>query len=86
MKTKIFRVADQVFVPAEINKFSQKSLDDFETFWRSRIQPELQDEIYWNWLNKNRLYISRDNYEAYAIEDEDEQITQGMMLIQQRTT
>ena len=59
MKTKIFRVADQVFVPAEINKFSQKNLDDFETFWRSRIQLELENEIYWNWLNKNRLYISR---------------------------
>jgi hypothetical protein len=82
VKTKIFRVADQVFVPAEINKFSQKSLDDFETFWRSRIQSALQDEIYWNWLNKNRLYISRDNYEAYAIENESERITQGMMLIE----
>ena len=82
MKTKIFRVADQVFVPAEIKKFSQKSLDDFDTFWGSQIQSELQDEVYWNWLNKNRLYISRGNYEAYVIENESERITQGMMLIE----
>ncbi|OYQ67565.1 hypothetical protein B9G53_01025 [Pseudanabaena sp. SR411] len=69
-------------MPAEIKKFNQKSLDDFITFWRSRIQPQLQDEVYWNWLDKYRMYGSKDNYEAYAIENESEQITQGMMLIE----
>ena len=82
MKTQIYCVEDRVFVRAEIKKFSQKSLDDFDTFWRSRIPPQLQDEVYWNWLNKNRMYGSRGNYEAYVIENESEQITQGMMLIE----
>lgn len=35
MRTKIIRVADQVSVPAEIKKFSQKNLDDFETLPRA---------------------------------------------------
>jgi hypothetical protein len=83
VRTKIFRVADRVSVPAEIKKFSQKNLDDFETFWLPRIEAERQEEeTYWNWVSKYRLYGSSANYESYVIECD--LITQGMMLIETR--
>ena len=83
MKTIIIRVANKTPATAEIKKISQKSLDDFETFWLPRIEVERQqDETYWNWLYKERLYGLRGNYETYAIECD--LITQGMMLIETR--
>lgn len=83
MKTRIVRVADQTAVPAEIKQVNQKSLDDFQTFWLPRIKVEQkQEEAYWDWVNKDRLYGSRGNYERYALECD--LITQGMMLIETR--
>jgi len=78
--TKILRVADKQLVPALLAKINQKHLDDFETFWRSWIQSTQEEESYWNWDTKNRIYLSRDNYEGYAIECE--QITQGLILLE----
>ena len=77
---KILRLADKNLVTALLTKINQKHLDDFETFWRYGMQSDQEEETYWNWEIKNRIYLSRDNYEGYAIEYE--QITQGMMLVE----
>ena len=77
---KILHIASRLLVPAWLTKINQKHLDDFEMFWRYRTQSTQEEESYWNWDTKNRIYLSNDNYEGYAIECE--QITQGMILLE----
>ncbi|UBF27475.1 GNAT family N-acetyltransferase [Kovacikia minuta CCNUW1] len=62
-----------------LTKLSQKHLDDFETFWKARLQCSTQEDQFWNWELKNRVYLSEAIYEGYAIECEG--ITQGLMLL-----
>lgn len=77
---KLLRVSDDQLVAAVLTTLTQKHLDDFETFWKSRLQTSAEEDSYWNWETKNRLYLERDNYEGYAIECD--QITQGLMLLE----
>ncbi|MEA5480127.1 GNAT family N-acetyltransferase [Pseudanabaena galeata UHCC 0370] len=77
---RILRLSDRQEVPATLTRISQKNVDDFETFWKPRILAKNQGDEYWDWQYKSRTYLSRGNYEAYAIEYE--KITQGMMLIE----
>lgn len=77
---KILRIADNQLVTALLTEITQKHLDDFATFWKSRIKSNQEEESYWNWDIKNRIYLSRDNYEGYTIECQ--QIAQGFILIE----
>ena len=77
---KLLRVADDQAVDAVLTTLSQKHLDDFETFWKSRLQTSKEEDRYWDWEKKNRIAASSINYEKYAIECE--QITQGLMIIE----
>ncbi|MBD2072672.1 hypothetical protein H6F86_01965 [Phormidium sp. FACHB-592] len=77
---KLLRVADDRAVDAVLTTLNQKHLDDFETFWKARLQASNEGDRYWNWEKKNRVTASSINYEKYAIECE--QITQGLMIVE----
>jgi hypothetical protein len=77
---KLLRVSDNQIVSATLTTLAQKHLDDFETYWKPRLQVSKEEDRYWDWEKKNRIAASSINYEKYAIECE--QITQGLMIIE----
>lgn len=64
---------------AILTDISQKHLDDFDTLWKARLQRSTQEDQFWDWELKHRVYLSDAHYEGYAIECEGR--TQGLMLL-----
>lgn len=77
---ELIRVRDGAFVDATLEPLGQKHLSDFETFWKHRLQASQEGDSAWDWLNKNRISITRSNFEKYAVVCK--QITQGLMMIE----
>lgn len=75
----LLRVQDNQLVEGTLTDLAQKHLDDFEAFWKARLQRSTQEDQFWDWELKNRAYLSESIYEGYAIECEG--ITQGLMLL-----
>jgi hypothetical protein len=69
-----------VAVDAKLLTLTDKHLDDFETFWKSRLQVSDEEDGHWNWVKKNQFTLFSSDYEKYAIECE--QITQGLMMLE----
>lgn len=78
----IIREQDAQAVTAWLVTLGEKHLDDFEVFWKGRLRRSEQEDQFWDWELKHRVYLSSANYEGYAVEHE--QITQGLMLIETR--
>jgi hypothetical protein len=59
-------------------------LNDFRAIWREQLRTSADEDQYWDWEQKQRIYLAGGAgiYEGYAIECE--QLTQGMMLLQVR--
>ena len=79
---QLLRVRDNQLADAELLPLTDKHLDDFERLWKARLRASSEADQYWDWVTKNRIYMSSDNFEAYAIECD--QVTQGLMLIEVR--
>ena len=77
---KLLRVKDDIAVDAKLMTLTEKHLDDFETFWRSRLQASKEEDGHWNWVTKNQFTLFSSDYEKYAVECE--QITQGLMMLE----
>ena len=80
IKIKLLRVKDDVAIDAKLLTLTDKHLDDFETFWKSRLQTSDEEDGHWNWVKKNQFTLFSSDYEKYAIECE--QITQGLMMLE----
>ena len=76
---QLLRVRDRQPVEAQLCSIQSKHLDDFERHWKPVLLGSLEEDQYWDWKRKNRIYGSSAGAEAYAIECE--QMTQGLMLI-----
>jgi hypothetical protein len=81
IEVPLSRAEDEVQVMGLLVNLTPKHTDDFETFWKERLRTSADEDQYWDWERKKRIYLQRDDtiYEGYAIEYE--QLTQGMMLI-----
>jgi len=77
---KILRVKDKTAVNATLMTLTKKHLDDFDTFWQSRLQASDEEDGHWDWNKKNQFTLFSSDYEKYAIECE--QITQGLMMLE----
>ena len=77
---ELLRVKDDIAVDAKLLTLIDKHLDDFETFWKSRLQASDEEDGHWNWVKKNQSTLFSSDYEKYAIECE--QITQGLMMLE----
>jgi len=77
---KLLRVKDDIAVDAKLLTLTDKHLDDFETFWKSRLQVSNEEDGHWNWIKKNQLTLLSSDYEKYAVECE--QISQGLMMLE----
>lgn len=84
-EVQLIRVRDNTPVPAWLAILTPEHLNDFRTLWRERLRTSDDEDQYWDWEQKQRIYLSGSSlsfYEGYAIECE--QITQGLMLLQTR--
>ncbi|MBW4441547.1 MAG: hypothetical protein KME10_10000 [Plectolyngbya sp. WJT66-NPBG17] len=79
---QLIRVRDGAAVPALLLPLSTAHINDFRTFWRPRLRTLEDEDQYWDWEQKQRIYLSGDEgiFEGYVIECE--QMTQGLMLLQ----
>lgn len=77
---KLLRVKDDIAVDAKLLTLTDKHLDDFGTFWKSRLEASNEEDGHWNWIKKNRFTLLSSDYEKYAVECE--QITQGLMMLE----
>lgn len=76
--TQLLRRVDNQFVEAILLTAEDKHLEDFEQLWKPQLRFTMEEDRYWNWVFKTRIYRS-DNFETYAIECDGE--TQGLMMI-----
>jgi hypothetical protein len=67
-------------VEAVLVTLSNQHLHDFEHVWKAQLRASTDDDRFWDWELKHRIYLSDSNYEGYAIECD--HLTQGMMLIE----
>jgi hypothetical protein len=83
-EVRLIRVRDAASVVGSLVPLTTKHLDDFRVVWRERLRTSTDEDQYWDWEQKQRIYLAGGMglYEGYAIECE--QLTQGMMLIQIR--
>lgn len=80
----LIRVRDAASVIGSLVTLTTKHLDDFRTFWKEQLKTSADEDRYWDWDQKQRIYLAGgiDTYEGYAIECEG--LTQGMMILQLR--
>ena len=83
-EVRLIRVRDAASVVGRLVPLTTKHLDDFRIVWRERLRTSADEDQYWDWEQKQRIYLAGGMgiYEGYAIECE--QLTQGMMLLQIR--
>jgi len=78
----IIREQDDQAVTALLVTLATKHLDDFATFWKAQLRTSEQEDRFWDWELKQRVYLASANYEGYAIEYG--QVAQGLMLLETR--
>lgn len=76
----IIREQDNQAVTALLVTMAERHLDDFASSWKAQLRTSEQEDRFWDWELKQRVYLSSANYEGYAIEYE--QMAQGLMLIE----
>ena len=79
---QIIQVQTNQLVDALLTTLTHKHLNDFEQAWKAQLRTSTEEDQFWDWEMKNRVYLSTSNYEGYAIECDN--MTQGMMLIETR--
>jgi hypothetical protein len=80
----LIRVSNAASVIGLLVTLTTKHLDDFRAVWREQLRTSTDEDRYWDWEQKQRIYLtdSAGIYEGYAIECEG--LTQGMMILQVR--
>jgi hypothetical protein len=77
---ELFRGLDGTAVMATVCPIAQQHIDDYESLWREVLRAYGQDDRFWSWEFKERVFLSRDNYEGYAVEVAGR--TEGLMMIE----
>jgi hypothetical protein len=81
-EVQLIRVRDASPIVGSLVTLTTKHLNDFTTVWRDQLRTSTDEDQYWDWEKKQRIYLTGGTgmYEGYAIECE--QLTQGMMILQ----
>lgn len=77
---QLFCVQNRQLIEAKLCLATEKHLQNFEQNWQPVLLNTGEEDRYWNWLQKKRIYGSRLGAESYAVECE--QMTQGLMLME----
>jgi hypothetical protein len=84
-EVQLIRVRNNAPTLGWLTTLTAEHLNDFRTLWRERLRSMEDEDQYWDWEEKQRIYLSSSSltlYERYAIESEG--VTQGLMLLQTR--
>jgi hypothetical protein len=79
-ETELLRGIDGKRVTAVVTEILQRHVDDYQNTWQSVLRLYRQEDKFWNWAFKKRVFLSRDNYEGYAIEYNGR--TQGLIMLE----
>lgn len=63
---QIIQVQTNQLVEAFLVALSDKHLQDFDRVWKSQLRDSTEEDRFWDWEMKNRIYLSESNYEGYA--------------------
>jgi hypothetical protein len=74
------RGTDGEYVEALLTAIAQCHIDDDQNLWREMLQQHQQEDQFWSWEFKRRVFLSQENYEGYGIEVAGR--TEGMMMIE----
>jgi hypothetical protein len=77
---QLVREVDDQEVEALLLTLSQKHVDDYNGLWLGPLQQYEQEDKFWSWAFKQRVFLRHANYEGYAIEWQGR--TQGLMMIE----
>jgi hypothetical protein len=79
---QLVRGADGQAVTALLSEITQRHIDDYQNSWQEMLQRYQQEDKFWSWEFKRRVFLSQENYEGYAIEVAGR--TEGLMMIETR--
>jgi hypothetical protein len=79
-QVEIFQVHSQERVIARLCSMTEAHLDAFEQDWKPLLLGSVEEDQYWEWRRKQRIYGSQLGAESYAIEYQEQ--LQGLMLVQ----
>jgi hypothetical protein len=77
---QLVRGADGQAVTALLSEITQRHIDDYQNSWQEMLQRYQQEDKFWSWEFKRRVFLSQENYEGYAIEVAGH--TEGLMMIE----
>jgi hypothetical protein len=65
----LIRVQDAASITGLLVTLKTKHLDDFRVIWRERLRTSADEDQYWDWDQKQRIYFAGGEgaYEGYAI-------------------
>ncbi|NJR67024.1 MAG: GNAT family N-acetyltransferase, partial [Leptolyngbyaceae cyanobacterium CRU_2_3] len=65
---QLVRGSDGHAVTALLSEITQRHIDDYQNSWLEMLRRYEQEDKFWSWEFKRRIFLSQDNYEGYAIE------------------
>jgi hypothetical protein len=79
-EVEIFQVLNRQRVTALLCSMTEAHLEAFERDWKPLLLNSIEEDQYWEWRSKQRIYGPQLGAESYAIEYQGQ--LQGLMLIQ----
>jgi hypothetical protein len=79
-RIQLIRGADGQLTTAILLDITERHLREADEVWNALLRQFQQEDKFWNWNFKQRLYLTRDNYEGYAIEGANR--TEGLLLLE----
>jgi hypothetical protein len=77
---QLMRGTDGNRVSALLSEIGQRHIDDYQNLWQELLQRYQQEDKFWSWAFKQQVFLSRENYEGFAIEVAGR--TEGLMMIE----
>jgi GNAT superfamily N-acetyltransferase len=61
---------------------NQNHLEDVNVLWKPMLQEMEEEDAFWDWAFNKRISLTRENYEAYAVEQD--RLTHGLLWLETR--
>jgi hypothetical protein len=81
-RIQLIRGADGQLADALLLDIAEKHLREADEVWNVLLRQFEQEDKFWDWKFKQRLYLSRENYEGYEIECAGR--TEGLLILETR--
>lgn len=79
-RIQLIRGADGQPTDALLLDIAERHLREADEVWNALLRQFEQEDKFWNWEFKQRLYLNRENYEGYAIQCTER--TEGLLILE----